>query len=231
MIDQPNFFAIIPASVRYDARLKPNAKLLYGEITALCNREGFCWADNKYFSELYHVDHKTISRWISQLEELNYLLIEHFPLEGNKRKIFIENSSANLVIKKSLGSDKKVTRVVTKKSLGSDKIVTPIYENNTINNTMNREYLALSFFEQNYPYEFEVLMMQFKKQINDFDGFAKMFEATVEQEDLSYDLHVLSGRFKKYAFAWIKNQVKFEGKVVELNPTEATKRPDLRRLN
>jgi hypothetical protein len=216
MINQPNFFAIIPASVRYDARLKPNAKLLYGEITALCNREGFCWADNRYFSELYDVNHKTISRWISQLEELNYLLIEHFPLEGNKRKIFIENSSVNLVIKKSLPSDKKITTLVTKKSLPSDKKVTPLYENNTINNTMNRESTALAFFEQNYPYEFEVLMMQFKKQINDFDGFAKMFEATVEQEDLSYDLHVLSGRFKKYAFSWIKNQVKFEGKVVEM---------------
>ena len=129
-MEAPNFYAIIPATVCYDKKLKPNAKLLYGEITALCNQEGFCWADNNYFSALYEVNHKTISRWISQLENSGYLKIQHFPELGNKRKIFIEN----LLTKKSLGSDKKVTRVVIKKSLGSDKIVTPIYENNTINN-------------------------------------------------------------------------------------------------
>ena len=97
-METPNFFAIIPASVRYDKKLKPNAKLLYGELTALANKEGFCWADNNYFSALYEVNHKTISRWISQLENSGYLKIEHFPELGNKRKIFIEN----LVTKKSL---------------------------------------------------------------------------------------------------------------------------------
>ena len=33
MNETPNYYAIIPANVRY-ADLKPNAKLLYGEITA-----------------------------------------------------------------------------------------------------------------------------------------------------------------------------------------------------
>ena len=64
-----SYYAIIPANVRYDTELTPNAKLLYGEITALCNEKGFCWASNGYFSELYNVKKETISRWISKLEE------------------------------------------------------------------------------------------------------------------------------------------------------------------
>lgn len=36
--EQPNYYAIILASVRYDNTLKFAEKLLYGEITALANK-------------------------------------------------------------------------------------------------------------------------------------------------------------------------------------------------
>lgn len=54
MAEHRSYYAIIPANIRYDTRLKANSKLLYGEITALCNEKGFCWASNDYFSQSTH---------------------------------------------------------------------------------------------------------------------------------------------------------------------------------
>lgn len=69
----PGYYAIIPATVRYDKNLNNGAKLLYGEITALCNKEGYCWASNKYFSNLYNTSDRTISRWVKQLKDGGYI--------------------------------------------------------------------------------------------------------------------------------------------------------------
>lgn len=80
-----SYYAIIPANVRYDESLPPNAKLLYGEITALCNSEGCCWASNKYFAELYGVSVISISKWINLLASKGYIESQIVYKEGTKQ--------------------------------------------------------------------------------------------------------------------------------------------------
>ena len=70
-----NYYAIIPATVRYDKNLKPAEKLLYGEITALANKNGYCYALNRYFANLYSVSIETVSRWLAYLRQLGYIKI------------------------------------------------------------------------------------------------------------------------------------------------------------
>lgn len=222
-MSQPNFYAIIPASVRYDESVCANAKLLYGEITAMCSAEGYCWAENGYFAKLYNVNPETISRWISQLSKGNYINTELNKSEGNKRKIFIVDASITLLTKNAIPIDKKRNTLLMKNAIPIDEKRKSIKENITINNTVNRESTALSFFEVNFPSEFERLMMQYKSQINDWDDFVKSFEATVDQEGLEFKLNVLRGRFGKYAQNWIRNQKKYAGKVVELHPDNGKK--------
>lgn len=91
-MDKPNYYSVIPARVRYDEDLKANEKLLYGEISALSNKNGYCSAGNTYFAELYGVHKKTISEWVTHLKNKGYVEVE-MVYEDKKiieRRIYIE---------------------------------------------------------------------------------------------------------------------------------------------
>tara|TARA_R100000995_G_C3477642_1_gene121899 strand:- start:43 stop:645 length:603 start_codon:yes stop_codon:yes gene_type:complete len=72
-MDKPNYYAVIPANVRYSKELTPNAKLLYAEITALCNMNGKCTASTQYFATLYNVSKTSIQNWLKTLEDNNHI--------------------------------------------------------------------------------------------------------------------------------------------------------------
>ena len=82
-----SYYAIIPAYIRYNKELKFAERLMYGEITALSNKEGYCFASNRYFADLYGVSISTISRWISHLAELGSL---HIEIIRNDKKEIVE---------------------------------------------------------------------------------------------------------------------------------------------
>lgn len=82
--EKPSYYAIIPATVRYDENLAPAEKLFYGELTCLTNKLGFCYASNNYFSKLYNCGISTISRWVKHLEERNYITVDY---ERNGKQI------------------------------------------------------------------------------------------------------------------------------------------------
>ena len=72
-MEKPNYYAVIPAEVRYSKKLTPNAKLLYAEITALCNMNGKCTASTDYFCRLYEVSRVSIQKWLKNLDDHNYI--------------------------------------------------------------------------------------------------------------------------------------------------------------
>lgn len=74
-MDNPGFFAILPASVRYDRRLKPAEKIFYAEITSLADKTGYCYASNAYFCPLYDTTERTVQRWVKHLQELGYVAV------------------------------------------------------------------------------------------------------------------------------------------------------------
>lgn len=137
MENKPNYYANIPANVRYDKELTASAKLLYGEITALTNAEGYCWANNSYFANLYDMSIRNISRLISQLNNKGYIRVEI--IDDFDRKIYL-----------SIAHEKNVQPPIDEKDVGvgqknrgvqAENVQPPHdkngYKNNTSINTTN----------------------------------------------------------------------------------------------
>lgn len=88
----PNYYAIIPAEVRYDKKLRANEKLLYAELSAWCNLYGVCTASTGRLAELFKVSPQAIKEWLRHLEEHNYIRREIQKKETGEvvvRKIYV----------------------------------------------------------------------------------------------------------------------------------------------
>jgi len=132
-MEKPSYYAVIPAEVRYST-LKPNAKLLYGEITALSSKTGYCFASNNYFAELYGVSKNTVSRWINDIKRLGFITIQ------------IERNSNKQITKRIIGISQKVDTPIDKKVKGN---ITSI--NNTSNNIYIKEKFVNEVMTFDYP--------------------------------------------------------------------------------
>ena len=129
MNERPAYYAILTAKIRYDRNLKANEKLIYAEITALANKEGYCHASNKYFSDLYDVTPQTVSSWISHLEKLGYVQVQIIRKNNQivQRRIYLKNINDKQEappIKKNLNTYKEKSEEGIKKNLN-----TPIKKN------------------------------------------------------------------------------------------------------
>lgn len=113
--ENPAFYAIIPANVRY-AKIPQGAKLLYGEITALAHANGYSWASDKYFADLYDVSKMTVQRWLRALEKGGFVTREVKYKKGTNQidKRFIKLGSTN---KKEATNPDKDSHVPSNKSV------------------------------------------------------------------------------------------------------------------
>lgn len=133
--EQPNYYAIIPASIRYDSNLNNGEKILYGEITALSNKTGVCYASNNYFARLYNVHPSTISRWISNLKKNNYIDVIY--LKENKEIIHRALRLKGIALKKHLLQKEQGGYCINSKG------------NNTSDNNID-EYMKPEIFDCNW---------------------------------------------------------------------------------
>lgn len=128
----PGYFAILPASVRYDNRLSASEKLMFSEITALAGKDGYAYAKNKYFAELYGVDERTIRRWIAKLADMKYVSVSMVK-KANGADDFRR-------IVPLLDPDKNVLPPGQKCPEPPDKNVTPLYKEEYIRK--NNSYMG-----------------------------------------------------------------------------------------
>ena len=68
--------------------LSSTTKLLMGLITTLSMKDGFCYASNRYLSNLLKVSKRTITSSITALRRKDYIKIDN---EDNSRKIYLAN--------------------------------------------------------------------------------------------------------------------------------------------
>lgn len=134
-----SYYAIIPANVRYDKELPANAKLLYGEITALCNEKGYCWAGNDYFAQLYNVSKTSISKWVSALIEKGYLTSELIYKEGTKQILYRYLRIVTYPIEEKLNTPLTKVKYPIKEKLKDNNTLINNTDNNTINNIRERK--------------------------------------------------------------------------------------------
>lgn len=177
-MQNPNYYSIIPAEVRYDKNLVPNAKLLYAEITALLNINGHCFASNRYFANLYNKSTITISRWISQLKKLGYIDTHIQYKKGTKQ---IESRSITLSKKMIIPINKNDNRGINKNVKDNINNTKVLYNNINKNNKKGKKQFDIQLctfpdiFQKNVKlkkvfFEFVEMRKELKKPLKTKKG-------------------------------------------------------------
>lgn len=78
---------MIPATVLDDEELPANAKILYGVLSSLMRREGYCWATNAQLAAAMHCSEDVIMRWISALSKGGHIRVQTEPNRKTGGKI------------------------------------------------------------------------------------------------------------------------------------------------
>lgn len=142
MKDKPSYYSILTADVRYDEKLNASEKLLFSEITALSNKHGYCTAGNGYFSKLYNVSDRSVTRWIKHLKELGYL--KYVPIykkdskEVDERRLYPLTNSKDPLDKNVYGGRQKCPRPLDKNVEDNITSINNINTNNDIKENSNK---------------------------------------------------------------------------------------------
>lgn len=143
------YYAIIPATVLFNEKIKANEKLLYAVITVLSNKEGYCFASNSYLGRLLNAQPHTISKWISHLKELGVVCLD-----------IIKNDKGEIIQRRIYPNDTPYTinRTYPYSTNGTEGMSSKGQYNNIIDNNINNKIDRLFNYiidkEKEIPEEF-----------------------------------------------------------------------------
>ncbi len=87
--------------------IPPRAKILHGEICALSQTDGFCFASNKYFARRLNLSIQSVSRLIGVLKRYKLITVSRITDDNGYRKRIIKPNSSITLSKISVGNAQK----------------------------------------------------------------------------------------------------------------------------
>jgi hypothetical protein len=189
-MDKPNYYAIITAEVRYDKRLTSFAKLIFAEITALTNKEGYCWANNFFFAKNFETTERTVQRALSTLEDCGYI-----------RKELLNNNT-----------ERKLYICATKQSEGVDKIVSVTNDKKVIHNNTRKNNKKEYIYDRDiidFEKFWKALMgrkLQKPSALKAYTQIDTDLSAEELAEKFNQLLHTREEKFVPYPQKWLKNE-------------------------
>jgi DNA-binding transcriptional ArsR family regulator len=84
------FYCVIPIYILQNPNISAEAKILYGELSALVNKYGYCYATNEYLAKRLGKSASTIQYALRQLKKGKLIRIEvEKNKDGTRRKIWL----------------------------------------------------------------------------------------------------------------------------------------------
>lgn len=145
-----SLYGIIPAPILCCADISDFAKILYAQIAGLAQKDGYCWASNKYLGKLFGKHPITISRVLSELQKAAFIkIIQNENDNGSfSRAIYLLNLSEKSVKHSPKPDNKNANKDKQKRLGGQAKTLRPLSENAPalsyyINNKIEKENLYI----------------------------------------------------------------------------------------
>lgn len=214
MTDKPSYYSILTADVRYDEKLNASEKLLFSEITALSNKHGYCTAGNGYFSKLYNVSDRSVTRWIRHLKELGYL--KYVPIykkdskEVAERRLYPLTNSKDPLDKNVYGGRQKCPRPLDKNVEDNITSINNINTNNKENSSKsnNKENSNKDNKSNKYNFNYKKFFEFFKettgKKYTATNNNKKLINARLNEGATKQDFYLIT---KHKAIQWKDDDV------------------------
>ena len=186
-------FSVIPAAVRYDNTLTDKAKILYGTITAYCDKKGYCWATNKDFAEQYKCTIQYIIKLIKSLENNNHIKVDGHKMSKSLKNIITLDDINNL-------DKRKKTSAYSEKNVigGLNNLFFQTKQKDTHNNIKNNINNNNGFANV--------------KTVCSFDEKIKIYDIIEKIIDLYFDIYE-EYKFNRHPALTAENKLKVQTKL------------------